>query len=58
VVAFFHRGGPATGPFAVNVLMVGVSRLACALLARGHRLTRAESTVLILMYGLSLPLLA
>jgi cation:H+ antiporter len=58
VIAFFHRGGPATGPFAVNVLMVGVSCLAWALLARGRRLTRTESTVLILAYGLCLPLLS
>jgi cation:H+ antiporter len=56
VIAFVHRGTPATGPFAVNVLMVGVGCLAWALLARGHRLT-IESTVLILTYGLSLPLL-
>jgi cation:H+ antiporter len=57
VIAFTNRGGPATGPFAVSALMVGVSCLAWALLARGHRLTRAESTVLILLYGLALPLL-
>jgi cation:H+ antiporter len=57
VIAFTHHGGPATGPFAVDLLMVGVSCLAWALLSRGHRLTRTESTVLILMYGLSLPLL-
>jgi cation:H+ antiporter len=56
VVAFFHRGGPPTGPFSVSVLMTGVSCLAWALLARGCRLTRTESTVLILAYGLSMPL--
>jgi len=58
VIAFVHSGPPATGPIAVNVLMVGVSCLAWALLARGHRLTRPESAVLILLYGLALPLLA
>lgn len=58
VVAFTHRDEPATSPLAVAVLMVGVSCLAWALLARGHRLTRTESIVLILLYGLSLPLLS
>jgi cation:H+ antiporter len=57
VIAFAHRGGPATGPVAVDVLMVGVGCLAWALLARGHRLTRPESVILILLYGLTLPLL-
>ena len=58
VIALANRGGPATGPLAVNVLMVGVACLARALLRRGHRLTRPESAVLILLYGLALPLLA
>lgn len=58
VIAFTNRGGPATGPFAVNAVMVGVACVAWVLLARGHRLTRTESAVLILLYGLILPLLA
>lgn len=57
VIAFAERGGPGTGPFALSVLMVGVSCLAWVLLARGHRLTRPESAILILLYGLALPLL-
>ena len=58
VIAFTGHGEPPAGPLAVSVLMVGVSCLAWALLGRGHRLTRPESFVLILLYGLALPLLA
>jgi cation:H+ antiporter len=58
VIAFIGRGGPATGPLAVSAVMMGVACVAWALLARGHRLTRPESAVLILLYGLALPLLA
>ena len=58
MIAFTGRGAPATGPFAVSAVMVGVACVAWALLARGHRLTRTESAVLILLYGLALPLLA
>ena len=57
VVAFAGRGEVVPGSTVVTVLMVAVTGIAWAFLTRGHRLTRLESAILVLLYGLAIPLL-
>ena len=57
VIAFAGRGGTAPASTSVTVLMVAVTGITWFLLARGHRLTRGEAAILVLLYGLAVPLL-
>ncbi|MEU1737368.1 hypothetical protein [Streptosporangium sp. NPDC020145] len=57
VVAFSSGGVPSAVAPALVVAMVGISGISWGLLARGSRLSRRESVLLLVLYGALLPLI-